>query len=164
MTIRYVLGAVVALASTSALANWNYAQWGQSPEQLIASADGSAAAVQAQENQRIYNLDYLARANTTWHGIPVEVRFHFTTDTKKLAAIKLTPTNDAQCDEMRAAALAEFGTGQIGQEMNESDYPNLHFTQNLDINWSDSAHGNRVKMFDVAASDLHFCHVIYRPI
>lgn len=164
MILKIVIGAALAAAATSTIADLTYARWGETPDQLISMSGGAVLAIPPKDDERIYDLDYLARSNGTWRGVPVEFRFHFTQGTHQLAAVKLTPTDVSQCEQMKAEASSAFGSGTVSKEVDESQYPNVHFTQNLSIDWVDAARINRMQVVDVAAGDLHFCHLIFRHI
>lgn len=163
---RGLFALLLVAASAPATANWDWAQWGQTPEELLARSAGKATSVRPEKDERVLELDYRARMPTIWHGIPVEVRFHFTRKKPRLAAIKIIPLDDADCSRIENAAIQEFGPGERSAPMSKVKELQSLFARDVGIDWKDPAKGVQMSLTDLemARSKLRFCHVIWQPL
>ncbi|MEO7814429.1 MAG: hypothetical protein ABIR87_03185 [Sphingomicrobium sp.] len=105
--ISILLAASLFAGETSAL-GWDGLGWGRSPEELLAARPGTARVVK-DANQDVLRREYLARDEAEWNGIPVEVRYHFTKNSRQLVLVKLIPRDAAKCPDLEARSLEKLG-------------------------------------------------------
>lgn len=117
MRISLALGmAALVLATSPALADWQYTKWGMTPEQVVAASKGAATATTDEERRQFSTTDgksvALVKARYTSGSYQFDVHFLF--DDGKLSLVSLN------LDESDEGLLAGDLTAKYGPPIDHS--------------------------------------------
>jgi hypothetical protein len=112
MLSRMSLWLCLVLAPISAHADWQYATWGMSPEEVIAASKGVAVRVEnsavARNGERV-----LLTAPYTTNDILFVVHFWFAVGEPKLARVSLGTKYATDCPNVRSLLFSIYGAPQV---------------------------------------------------
>lgn len=136
MKIRLFAMIAVALLPTSAVAGWQWTEWGMTPEVVIEALPAGTELFPS-ETPRELNAVHLAA------GVEFIASMEFTD--QGLASVTLTPLG-GECDDFELSLAAAFGAP---------------VTEGADaITWIDRESGNTVEISYLTANS---CRVVYSP-
>ena len=105
---RILIAALFATLVSPAQADWEYSEWNQTLDELLAAGAGyGIEQVVNEEPATDLFGNLLARAETTIHGAPGTARFYFIDDRLANVQIELLDPNDY--GDVRAALIREHG-------------------------------------------------------
>ena len=91
--------AMMALA-TPAYADWQYTQWGMTPEEVIAAADGQASSAIGLRGDQVRGQELGAEGTYSASGMEFKTQFYFSPLSGGLSAIRLHPKTPGSCGEL----------------------------------------------------------------
>lgn len=135
-----LLATAVAASPVSAAGHWSYAQWGVTPNELIAASQGDAQPFVPGPGDRRFNAEQLAVARFSQDGIDYEVRFLFSKPWYQLQAIELGP-DKSRCADVKASLTARLGEAPADRR----EYSmGVRKSVTLTHNWVSSETGERI--------------------
>lgn len=157
--MRAVLGMVVALWSTSALADWQYTRWGMTIDEVIVASEGQA---EPYENGKKNTETSAVELTAPYQGAGLKFFTYFSFDTKSngLVYVSLELADPSLCYELIGKLQSTYGTGTRPVE-----------TGLMDIyKWMDPKRGNIVSLTRFATSSSRdlpsvttHCGLTYQP-
>jgi len=107
------LGILIALVS-GASANWEYARWGMTPEQVAAASKGMVKALPANARTTIAaaNLRFAAEGTHRDGNVLLDVRFSFDATTNGLACVSYAVGDPAQNALLKEILIKRYGPPQ----------------------------------------------------
>ncbi|WP_284125948.1 hypothetical protein [Parerythrobacter aestuarii] len=148
MTLRLVSAGLAAafFAASPAAAGWEYTDWGMTPHEVVAAANGEVWATEHDPDNVLYDYQQLARGQVKYLGITMQVNFYFDPDDKTLRMIDILPTV-ADCD--KALEKAEAAFGKVDPEISPlwlaDDLPTMRQDSRI---WEDAATGDEIEFFE----------------
>lgn len=140
--------AVLACAiSSPASAHWQFTNWGMTPEQVIASSNGSAKAgpgdKSAQNGDRLLAVGTYSAGDYTFSA-------NFWFGPKGLTGVSLALHDDGQCTSVRRDLLAKYGppVEETGSSVQRRS-------------WNDQQGGNRIVLIETG---LGYCELQYSSL
>ena len=112
MLSRVSLCLCMVIVPMSARADWQYATWGMSPEQVIAASKGVAARADNPFVARNGERGLLTAPYAT-NNIPFVVHFWFTVGEPKLIRVSLGTQYAADCPNVSSLLFSIYGTPQV---------------------------------------------------
>lgn len=107
MMKAWIAAALCSLALTPmASADWQYTRWGMNPDQVVAASNGTVSRVQSDESIR--ELRLRAQGQHIEGGRTFRSQFFFS-NRNRLAAMRLTLSDIADCARLRDELVAQFG-------------------------------------------------------
>ncbi len=109
-----LVGIIGVLPNTSARADWLYAKWGMTPEQVAAASDSAVHVIPSAGRRRIaeINLEYGAEGLFTDASLQLKVSFGFDTKHGGLRLIVYGVVNEAQNEQFKAWMIKTYGPPQ----------------------------------------------------
>lgn len=102
------------LIPVSARADWQYAKWGISPEEVVAASNGNAHLLSDAEAKKYFrpseNMITLVKGDHSADGEKFSVTFDFTRLAKRLQSVTLDAADVSRCYIYRRALLNKYGT------------------------------------------------------
>ena len=146
---------IVGLIASPAQADWQYAKWGETPDEVVEASSGKAHRVEAKQSGTIvYETVQLAAASHQAGSRIFDVKFIFRNN-------RLTSTNLTLLGEpLGCYALETDLTGLYGEPLSKS---NGSTGDILSRNWSDRQHNNKIAFIFVTYSSRG-CFVNYTPL
>jgi len=127
-----------------ASAGWRYAEWRMTPDEVIAASDGTAKS-HFVANRRAWG-EYPKLAAPYRDGeLTFEAWFYFDRYSGGLKAVRLVPTGNYWCIDVRAGLTDRYGT--------------VHSFDDGRAVWTDEAHDNRISLIGFRG-----CSVKYEPL
>ena len=107
------LGILIALVS-GASANWEYARWGMTPEQVAAASKGMVKALPANARTTIAaaNLRFAASGTHKDGNLLLDLRFSFDATTNGLACVSYAVRDSAQNALLKDTLIKRYGPPQ----------------------------------------------------
>jgi hypothetical protein len=164
------VSAAIAAAARPAAAGWDYAEWGMTPEQVVAASAGAARLATKQElkddlarferDRKMMGpgapekpFTYTrARALASFDGIGFDVKFDFLED-GKLANIRMA--NPSCSDGERVEKLLRTLYGTPSRTVMMARKP-------VRLEWVEEAHKNKVSWMNL--DRMHSCYIDYIPL
>lgn len=144
-----LLAALTALIPATASADWQYTEWGMSPDEVIAASNGAVKAKSPREGERVFGADKKALGFYEAAGYTFESEFFFDA-ADRLQIVKLVLLDSSKCGDLKDTVQ-----GLYGQPAERSD---------ISWVWYDHENQNKVRFTAVdLATDLS-CFVLYTPI
>jgi len=112
MLCRLSLCLCMVIAPMSAHADWQYATWGMSPEQVISASRGVAVRAETTAVARNGERRLLVAPYAT-NNIPFAVHFWFAVGEPKLTRVSLGTQYDADCPNVRSLLVSIYGEPQV---------------------------------------------------
>lgn len=112
MLLRMSFGLCMVLLPISAHADWQYARWDMSPEQVIAASKGVAARLENPAIARNGERALLTAPYAT-NNIPFVVYFWFAVGEPKLVRVSLGTQYPADCPIVRSHLSGIYGAPQV---------------------------------------------------
>ena len=106
--LRAIVLASGVAGATPTWADWEYAKWNMTADQVIAASGGSVQAVKEEKGKRIDNNYRLASGTGKFDGVDYVLDFYFDPKSNGLVEINFVPAKTA-CDAALTAHLAQFG-------------------------------------------------------
>lgn len=129
--IPLAIAAVLTVAAAApAHADWSFAKWGMSPDQLMRAAGGKARPVMGGPGDRVMDMDHRASGGPfTFEGRNYLANFYFDLDGGRgLRVVRLQALDQSQCDAIDAELTKRYGASS-----------NAHHGE-----WKDAKTGNKV--------------------
>ncbi|ANU07561.1 hypothetical protein [Paraurantiacibacter namhicola] len=101
--VALAAGAGALALPGAAQADWNWTQWGMTPEAVVDASGGAISAVEDHADYRLFGLHHLAAGTQEIGGITYEAGFLFEPGDRSLKLVNLVPDR-GDCAEMEVAA------------------------------------------------------------
>ena len=104
-------GALLALTSAPAWANWQYTRWGMSSDEVFKAAKGRAAAIPESEQPAQSTVTTIAKLTSTFSfgRFNFHVFFRFDRETGGLFQVALSLDKPADCRLLKQSLVDEYG-------------------------------------------------------
>lgn len=164
MKIQCFLVTVIAIGlSAPAKAEWEFARWGMSVDEVVAASNGVAAKVKKDKDKRVWDFDRLAAGSWEEGGIAYELSFYFDSKAKTLKLVDLVP-GSIDCDRVIAAYGAKYGTAETARKavaVEDGRPPLVTETHK----WNHLESGDLLQITDVSVKDfgIRYCKVLIQP-
>lgn len=89
--------ALISLAAPAS-ADWQYTQWGMSPEQVVSAAQGNAESVRGLRGDQVRGQELGAEGTYSASGMTFRTQFYFSPLSGGLSAIRLHPEAPEACE------------------------------------------------------------------
>ena len=128
-------GILIALVS-GASANWEYAHWGMTPEQVAAASKGMVKALPASARTTIAAANLRSGAEGTHKdgNLLLDVRFSFDATTNGLACVSYVVSNPAQNALLKDILIKRYGPPQSEGGLPAIGLQQLDWTKTDEIN------------------------------
>ena len=140
--VMSMLAFATLAAPSSALAQYEYAQWGMSLEQLIAASGGILTKEKDRKDRRIEGQRRLATGTADSDGIRLETRFYFAPKADELTRVNLIPAKE-DCIKYRDQQLALLGDVTPDYENDNFEAGDQTIFQDL-YEWNDPGGAGKV--------------------
>jgi hypothetical protein len=130
-------------------ADWEFAKWGMTPDEVIAASGGLAKARTPHAGRDSQSVN-LVTAMYEAGGIHFRVAFLFTRDDQRLDAVTLTAVDRLQCNTLTNILLDRYGRGERSKSRMLDEYV-----------WRDDRNRNHVRYSAVAGGG---CSIRYSPL
>jgi hypothetical protein len=126
-----VIAALLSMQTAAAQADWHYAKWGMSPEEVVAASNGDAHLVPDSEIKKYRGTENdfitLAKSSHSINGERFTVWFDFVKHSRRLQMINLLAADPSRCYVYRSALIHKYGnpvfTGSNGDLLIWRDQP-----------------------------------------
>lgn len=164
MRTRSVLIAAVVLGvSGPAQAEWEFARWGMSVDDVVAASNGVAAKVKKDRAKRVWDFDRLAAGSWEEDGIDYELSFYFDSKEKTLKLVDLVP-KETDCDRVIANYAAKYGAPRSGHKAVEVEGGRPPLVTSTH-EWNHPESGDLLQITDVSVKEyqIRYCKVLVQP-
>lgn len=101
--------------SHSAVADWRFAKWGMTPEQVVAASQGQVHLLPPNRRPRVPPLETLAEGDFKDNGLDLETRYAFSTAGGGLACVFYAVASKDDNDAFKASLTRQFGAPKISE-------------------------------------------------
>lgn len=152
--LRPIILAICLLSPVIVYADWQYAKWGMSPDEVLKASKGLAVEIKQTDTQKgtILSAPYQAA------GTAFTARFIFDESTNRLVRVNLSPIKSDSCVVFRSSIIDKYGKHET-EELTKFQGNSIQKTR-----WKDIKNKNKLEFTEIMASALWLCHVDYAPI
>lgn len=130
-----VIGLLSGLPAVPAHADWEYTNWGMTPDQVVRASGGTAKLLAASEQKKDDDMKMVTKVGGDYakDGLHLAIKFGFSTETDKLQMVGYAVTDMKQNDLLIAWLTKKYGAPQQESAIEAIGYHSYGWTQPDDI-------------------------------